>query len=510
MTLKKLRSTKPTGDLMSSENKLPITTPVPLPVAFCDIEGAYTAFDRKLWVLLLHLEWDNLLTKSKVGEWHEVKESDLRRVIENYVGSMDIERLWQSARRLTRTTVEYRFTENDVRWRGISSLFSAQVLEKGERDGFFRFKFPSELVPMILEPARFARLRLQFMLKLKSKYAVTLYEILEGVANRNVPIVEATVDELRSWLKIPNKKLSLWDHLSNKALKPALKEINENPELSGMKVDCHLIRFGKGGKVQRVKFIVTKTEERKIFESQLKFLKSPTITLEPSKSYPKLLPQPTEALPQKTQTESLTEPISAEVEEILNYFVATFPDSASDHRSTKVVYTIKQFLKEHGVERTRFFVNYAKFKANNSNYKVATFNGILKFLPEALKAYEDKQAKIEAENNQRRNNALERHQKDYEKCYFDYIDNECLKLRTLYVQEFEKFDKKVALEREALKQMFLKGGRTLKDKAFYIDGALRDFDSQLKRVYRTVEYFSDHLPDFWTWDEKINTEGFGK
>jgi hypothetical protein len=179
-----------TGNLLEENNKDFATVPVPLPIVFSQIEGAFTAFDRKLWLLLLYLEWDNILTKSKVGEWHEIEESELRALIEKYTGSKDTEQLWDSAKRLTKTTVEYkRVDENDRRWKGITSLFMAEILEKHEREGYFRFMFPPPLIPIIIEPGRFARLRLQFLLKLDSKYAITLYQVLESVANLRVRVI---------------------------------------------------------------------------------------------------------------------------------------------------------------------------------------------------------------------------------------------------------------------------------------------------------------------------------
>jgi len=259
-----------TGDLLDERNIDSATIPVPLPVVFSQITGPFTAFDRKLWLLLLHLEWDSLMTKSKIGEWHEVEESTLRALVIKYMGARDNERFWDSIKRLTKTHVEYtRIDENDERWEGASTLFIGEYKPKQKRTGIVRFMFPPNLVPILLEPGKFARLRVEFMLKLDSKYAVTLYQVLESVANLRVPVLEATVDEIRGWLKVPEGKLILWGHFYTKALLPALKEINSNPDLSGIFVAHELIRGGKGGKVQKVKFTVKKTSQRVGFERQI-------------------------------------------------------------------------------------------------------------------------------------------------------------------------------------------------------------------------------------------------
>jgi hypothetical protein len=256
----------PTGDLVNEQDFAPVTAPVPLPVVFSQVTGPFTAFDRKLWLLLLHLEWDNLKTHSGSGQWHEVEESTLRTLVIKYIGARDNEQFWNSIKRLTKTHVEYHFIEDDERWEGATTLFMGQYKAKQKRTGIVRFMFPPPLIPIILEPGRFARLRVEFMLKLDSKYAVTLYQVLESVANLRIPVLEATIDEVRGWLKVPENKLNTWQNLCNKALLPALKEINLNPDLSGIFVSHELIRSGKGGKVQRVKFTVQKTPQRVGFE----------------------------------------------------------------------------------------------------------------------------------------------------------------------------------------------------------------------------------------------------
>lgn len=258
---------------MNPRDKIPITLPVPSPVVFTQIHGAFNALDRKLWVLLAHIGFDELLTKSKVGEWHEIKETELRQIMTEYSGTRGMEWLWQAAKRLTRTTVEFEQDINDKRYKGITGMFAAMCPKKEERDGVFRYMFPAPLVPILRQPGRFARLRVTFLLGLESKYAVTLYQVLETVANMKDPILEATVDEIRGWLKVPEGKLTAWGHFWEKALNPALDEINANPDLSGIQVTHELIRQGRGGKVQRIKFTVTKAPTRIDFERDIQTTK---------------------------------------------------------------------------------------------------------------------------------------------------------------------------------------------------------------------------------------------
>lgn len=267
-------SPKPTGELTQNlvcGDRRGITVPVPLPIIFSQIHGKLTLTDLKLWYLLLHCSWDDLLTHSKLGEWHSIKESELNGLFKKYTGTKSIDRLWGSGKRLAELRVEFQQVDDDGdKWVGISSLFHCRYKEKGVRDGIFEYMFPAPLIPILLDPKVYARLQIAFMLRLKSKYAIGLYQMVETVANKRSPVLSGTVDEVRSWLKVPEGKLSNWANLYNKALLPALHELNEFIELTGLVVDHHVHKSGKGGKVTHVQFSVSKTDGRVEFEKSIK------------------------------------------------------------------------------------------------------------------------------------------------------------------------------------------------------------------------------------------------
>lgn len=84
-----------------------------------------------------------------------------------------------------------------------------------------RFAFPALLIPILKDPGHFARLRVHFLIGLSGKYSVTLYELLESVANKIDPFIDVQLDTLRQWLKVPEGKLNSWDYLNSRALLPA-------------------------------------------------------------------------------------------------------------------------------------------------------------------------------------------------------------------------------------------------------------------------------------------------
>ncbi|MCP4936527.1 MAG: replication initiation protein [bacterium] len=254
----------PTGNPWKVTDNDPATVPVPLPVVIVGITGPYTERDRKLWAFLLAAVWDELGTKTI----HELPVAKINQVFRETGGEHGSAWIWECAERLTRTIIEWRHTENDKRYKGISSLFGAVIDEDAQADGTLRFHFPPLLVPVLKDPRRFSRLRVHFLLKLSGKYAVTLYELLESVANKKDPALMATLDELRQWLKVPEGKLTRYVDLKRFAIEPALKQINKDPSGAGFRVDMKPIK--KGRAVDRIRFTLHKTDDRVRMESDLK------------------------------------------------------------------------------------------------------------------------------------------------------------------------------------------------------------------------------------------------
>src|SRR6185295_7137798 len=81
--------------------------------------------------------------------------------------------------------------------------------------------------------------------ELSGKYSVTLYELLESVANKEVPELRASVDELRQWLKVPEGKLLRWQDLRRYVLEPAVKQINDNPTGAGFRVRMLVVKASR-------------------------------------------------------------------------------------------------------------------------------------------------------------------------------------------------------------------------------------------------------------------------
>ena len=257
------KTPSPTGDPWLINPDDPATLPVPFPVIIVGIEGPYTEQDRKLWAILLHAVWDELETKVM----HEIPLKEINRLFRQLSGRHHSDWIWESAKRLSRTIIEWRYTQGDKRYKGISSLFGAETDEDSKEQGVLRFHFPPLLVPILKDPRRFARLRTHFMIELSGKYAVTLYELLESVANKDKPTLDVTVPNLREWLKVPEGKLVRWQDFRRRVLEPAVLQINNNAENAGFQVTMQPVKEGRA--ISRVTFEVFKTKHRQVMDAKL-------------------------------------------------------------------------------------------------------------------------------------------------------------------------------------------------------------------------------------------------
>jgi Initiator Replication protein len=246
-----------TGNPWEPAGTVPATVPLPNDVIITSIEGAYTERDRKLWAFLVAAVWDKLLTV----RIHEIRTSKINAVFQQQGGDTSTTWIWEGAERLTATRARWETGPDGHRLKGIANLLGGAVTHKDDRkSGVLRFEIPALLCEVIRAPCRFSRLRLHFMIGLSGKYAVTLYMLLESVANRDTPVLDVTLPQLRQWLKVPEEKLHRWVDIKRRCLDPSIKQINDNPETAGFNVTMEEIKEGRA--VNRVRFVVSKSEAR--------------------------------------------------------------------------------------------------------------------------------------------------------------------------------------------------------------------------------------------------------
>lgn len=254
----------PTGSPWVIDNVDPATVPVPLPLVLVKVDGPYTERDRKLWTFLLHAVWDDLETK----QVHEISVAKVNSVFRDLGGQHETSWIWESAKRLARTVVEWEFKFDDGRYdAGVTSIFAANISKEKRQQGRLYFNFPPLLIPIIKQPGRFSRLRTHFMIGLSGKHAVTLYQILEGFVNQHKPELIILLDDFRKWMHLKEGMYEDYKDLKKRVIRPAVEEINRDPMASGFTVSFEPIRKGQG--YAAIRFTMAKSEERSVLEGKL-------------------------------------------------------------------------------------------------------------------------------------------------------------------------------------------------------------------------------------------------
>jgi len=152
------------------------------------------------------------------------------------------DRIGESIERLMRAIVKVSVIKD-----GEPAVERVQLLgsniELEQPDGLLYFEIPRALRKIIGNSTVFARLQKEVMFALSSKYALTLYEMVQKRGNLKYRSSERfTLDELRAILGVPDGKLATWSNLNLRALKPASDEVNQ---LSDFMVALDPVKTGR-------------------------------------------------------------------------------------------------------------------------------------------------------------------------------------------------------------------------------------------------------------------------
>ncbi|MEP5757793.1 MAG: replication initiation protein [Litoreibacter sp.] len=191
-----------------------------------------TLTDRRIYNQLLENAWEDIDRPVE----HMVSKAQLR-------GSHNSnDRVGESIERLMAAIVKVETKRN-----GKPHIERVQLLggniESLNRDGLLYYEIPSRLRGIIKDSTVFARLQREIMFALSSKYALTLYEMVQKRGNLKFKSSEKfTLDALRGILGVPKGKLSSWSNLNLRAIKPAIAEVSE---LSDYIVSIDPIKTGR-------------------------------------------------------------------------------------------------------------------------------------------------------------------------------------------------------------------------------------------------------------------------
>ncbi|AGT10593.1 replication initiation protein [Paracoccus aminophilus] len=191
-----------------------------------------TLNDRRIYNQLLENAWDAI----DKPVTHLIPKSALR-------GSHNSnDRVGESLERLMSAIVKVA-----VIWDGEPAIERVQLLggnlESGRADGMLEYEIPARLRKIIGNSQVFARLQREVMFALSSKYALTLYEMVQKRGNLRWKASEKfTLDSLRGIMGVPKGKLTSWSNLKLRAIDPAVAEVKA---LSDFMVEIAPIKTGR-------------------------------------------------------------------------------------------------------------------------------------------------------------------------------------------------------------------------------------------------------------------------
>jgi hypothetical protein len=135
------------------------------------------------------------------------------------------ERLKDSIERLMKTIVRVRLADGQTR--RVQLLGANDMYDDERPDGVLTYSFDPKLVGLLKNSTVFGKLEVQVMMAFTSSYALSLYEaVARRVRLRWKNSEELSIDGFRDLLGVADGRLGVWGNLFEKAVKPALREIN--------------------------------------------------------------------------------------------------------------------------------------------------------------------------------------------------------------------------------------------------------------------------------------------
>lgn len=191
-----------------------------------------TLNDRRIYNQLLENAWDAI----DKPVTHVIAKAALR-------GSHNSnDRVGESLERLMSAIVRV-----PVVWDGRPAIERVQLLggnvESIRPDGMLEYEIPARLRKIIRNSQIFARLKREVMFALSSKYALTLYEMVQKRGNLRWKDSERfELNNFRGIIGVPKGKLSSWSNLRLRAIDPAVTEVNA---LSDFMVEILPVKTGR-------------------------------------------------------------------------------------------------------------------------------------------------------------------------------------------------------------------------------------------------------------------------
>jgi hypothetical protein len=223
----------PTKTLNQRQTESHIVKPAEL-IDIREISDSLTLADRRTYNLLLANAWDNI----QEPVLHPIRLHELR-------GSdKDNARPRQSLRRLMKVVIAFDVVEDGIKREVLTQLLGPCKLDRNPQ-GLAYYTFPEAIRTALEHSLVFALLRRDLLCQFRSKYALSLYEMLQKRVNLSYKTSEDfTLDDIRQKLGVEKGLYPAYRSLNQKVILPAKLEVNEISDIV-----CEFIEIKEGRKV---------------------------------------------------------------------------------------------------------------------------------------------------------------------------------------------------------------------------------------------------------------------
>lgn len=169
--------------------------------------------------------WNALLENAhgpELGEYDRDFKIDITPLRANHNSN---DRLEDSIERLMQTIARCRMPDGSIQ--RFQLLGGNNMGDPTRPRGEMTYSFDKRLIEVLKGSGTFGKLELAVMDAFSSKYALALYEHMSRKVNlRHLWMAEYTIDELRDMLRVGKSQLKAFGNLKQRALVPAIEEIN--------------------------------------------------------------------------------------------------------------------------------------------------------------------------------------------------------------------------------------------------------------------------------------------
>ena len=452
--------------------------------------GYPTVQTQEYWYALQKL-WHESSTK-ETGRVEFSRREIIVDILGKQYGKDTVKALERSIEQLAGTLfrLDYLFYDNDKdelykEVRGFSLITDFHLTERKTKKEVIHDKCFVTLHPLIVSNLRsgyFKPILLSVVSQINSDLARLLYRKLDSQFS-HYSKYEISTERFFREHGIEGKKYQTPSG-RKQILEKAIRELVDKPTSSGAVIKFHDFQKTSDGKDWK---LIVLSDRKK---------------LNAKKKEPKSRPKPTAKKTVGADSEAL---------KALAYFHKVFWGKDEQKFNQNIILKASKIIKEHGLEKTKFLIDFAFQEAPKTNYQPKTFSGIVQYLPDALQAWDNQIAIRKRKQEDARKVAQARieqekadHEKRYEEDYYTHIDELVCDLGENYPQKFNEFRSWQAAQRRQKEQF----------KGQLRDIALQVFDSEGQIMLRLTEFFTDdpdiHIPDFWEWDRTHNPYAFGR